>query len=296
MDRFISKIKYDTDEAILKKMYDLYLDTPIAIKYLKKIGVSEQVIKDNIVKIYDFVMDCRYCSNCPGLANCKKDKPLLIHEVIYKNDYLDINLSPCKQYLKDLTMKSNFIVSDFNDEWWGIDLKNINKNKKRTEAILAYASYLKGESNRWIYLTGAPATGRSYLACAIALDLAKRNKGPIAYLNAMTRFNELNSLSYKDNALFLDIIDKYSKVNVLVIDDFGNELKTDVVRESIIFNILNKRSALKLLTIFTSDFDIDDIVTMLDTNKSSGPKARQIGRLLKANCQNEINLGEISLY
>ncbi len=296
MDRFISKIKYDTDETILKKMYDLYLDTPVAIKYLKKIGVPDEIIKDNITKIYDFVVDCRYCSNCPGLGKCKKDNPHLIHEIIYKNNYLDVNLSPCKQYIKDINMKSSFIVSDFPHEWWGIDLKTINKNKKRTEAILAYASYLKKENNRWLYLTGATSTGRSYLACAIALDLAKRNKGPIAFINAMKTFNELNSLSYKDNALFLDYIDKYSKVNILVIDDFGNELKTDVVRESIIFNILNKRSALKLFTIFTSDFEISDIVTMLDTNKSSGPKAKLIGRILKSNCQEEINLGEISLY
>ncbi len=91
-------------------------------------------------------------------------------------------------------------------------------------------------------------------------------------------------------------MDLYCNCDVLVFDDFGNEFKNDLIRDSIIFEIISKRSAAHLFTIFTSDFSIEDIVTLYSTSKSAALRAKQIGRLIKNNAQEEINLGEISIY
>ena len=91
-------------------------------------------------------------------------------------------------------------------------------------------------------------------------------------------------------------MDLYCCCNVLVLDDFGNEFKNDLIRDSIIFEIISKRSAAHLFTIFTSDFTIEDIITLYSTSKSAALRAKQIGRLIKNNAQEEVNLGEISIY
>ena len=128
----------------------------------------------------------------------------------------------------------------------------------------------------------------------MAIDIARRDKGPVAFIDAPYRFKELQST--KDNNTFNNLIEKYSHVPVLVIDDLGNEYKSDFVRESILFPILSNRAKAHLLTIITSDFSMNDITTMYLTNQASKPKVEQIKRLLKRMCQKEINLGDLSVY
>ena len=83
---------------------------------------------------------------------------------------------------------------------------------------------------------------------------------------------------------------------MLVLDDFGNEHKNDFERDAILFEILSKRSANRLFTIFTSDFNIDEIVTLYGTTKAAMIRARQIGRLIKGNVKEETSLGEVGIY
>ena len=148
--------------------------------------------------------------------------------------------------------------------------------------------------NAWIYISGEAGTGRTFVAANLAIEIAKREKGPVAFIDAPYRFKELQGT--KDHDAFNRLIEKYSTVPVLVIDDLGNEYKSDFVRESILFPILSNRAKAHLLTIITSDFDINDFTTMYLTNQASKPKVEQIKRLLKRMCGKEINLGDLSVY
>ena len=75
-----------------------------------------------------------------------------------------------------------------------------------------------------------------------------------------------------------------------------NEYKNDFIRDGILFEILSKRASDKLFTIFTSDFSIEDVVALYSTTKSATIRAKQIGKIIKNNAEEEINLGEISIY
>ena len=203
-------------------------------------------------------------------------------------------LVPCKEYLKLVKFKGQFIVRDFDDDWLTSELKRLDKTNERLEVLAKYKKFRDGESTEWIYIMGEAGTGRSFVAANLAIDIAKNELGPIAFLNAPMRFKEL--ASKKDNNQFNELLKKYEEVPVLVIDDIGNEYKSDYVRENILFPILNARSKAHLFTIFTSDFNINDITTMYLTNQASKPKVEQIKRLLKRCCGKEINLGEMSIY
>lgn len=287
---------YLENEETINAMKQAYLDSPKAIKHLNSIGVDQELAFKNIAKVYDFVSDLNYCSNCPGMKNCQKNNPLLCVKIVNKSGMVDRQLVPCKEYLKYINYKNQFTVMDFDEKWLEDDLKNIDKTDRRADAIKLMLNYAAGKSNDWIYLIGGPGTGRSYLAAMMANKLAKDNKGPICFINASKRFKELNDYNYKDSVKFDNILRNYSTCPILIIDDFGNEVKNDVVRDGVLLQILNARASKRLFTIFTSDFSIDEIVDLYSTSKAATPRANQIGKIIKGFAKEEINLGDISLY
>lgn len=296
MERIKVDLNIQSSDEILESMYQDYLSCPAAMKYLRNLGLTDEIVRENIAKIYDFIRDMKYCSKCPGVDECKKENPLLCTRVTYEHGFLDRKIIPCKKFLERVEFQNQFIVRDFDDELLDKSIKDIDKRESRDVALNKYMNYTKSKYNEWIYLSGTGNTGRSFLASIFALDSAKRKNGPIIYANCIKRIGELLDLYFKDKEEFKKQIELYSNVPFLVLDDFGNEVKNDIVRDAIIFPILSTRASKKLFTIITSDFSVDDVITLYSLNKAGEIRAKQIGRLIKTASGKEINLGSISIY
>ncbi len=297
MEKLKVNMVVEKDEDLRQKMKEAYLACPQAIKYISELKVPDEVIEKNIVKIFDFVSDINYCNRCPGVKKCNKTNPLLCTKIIYSHGELDRQLVPCKELLKQVTFKNQFVIRDFEEDWLDSNLRSIDRNKGRELAINKYHNYIKTKDNSWIYVTGNKNSGRSYLAAALTSDAARRERGPICFLNTTLRLRELYDLGYgKKKEEFDKKLDLYSNVPILVLDDFGNEFKNDFVRDAILFSILSIRAGKKLMTIFTSDFNIEEIETLYSNTKAGAIRAKQVARLIKSMCDEEINLGEISIY
>lgn len=285
------------DQQTLKKMIDSFRNNAAAVKYVKSLGISDEEIDQNITRFYSFSEDLSYCKNCPGLNKCEKDNPHLCTKITYRDGFIEKTLVPCKKLLERVNFEKEFKVMDFPKEWLDASLKDVDINSTARKTVLTkYTNYIKNLSSQWIYMTGEGGTGRSYYAACLCVDAAKRQKGPICFINCATRIKDLYGMSFKQKEDFQRILDIYCSCPILVLDDFGNEVKNDFVRDGIVFQILSKRVSQKLFTIITSDFPIEDIVTMYDTNKAAGVRARQIGRMLASASKEEINLGEVALY
>lgn len=296
MERIKVNLDIQSSEDILNEMYQEYLSCPKAIAYLHKLGLSDDIVKENIAKIYDFVSDLKYCANCPGVDNCKKENPLLITKVTYNGKYLDREIIPCKKFLQRVEFQNQFVMRDFNESYLKVKISGLDKNEKRAPAVNKYLQYTKNKIGEWIYLSGAQNTGRSFLAAVFARDAAEKKLGPIAFLNCSKRINELTDLYFKNKDRFKEQLEMLSNIPILVLDDFGNEMKNDVVRDAIVFPILSTRASKKLFTIITSDFSISDIVNLYSTSEPGKIRAKQIGNILKAASGKEINLGDLAIY
>ena len=293
MERLKANFLFEENKELIAKLKQEYLMCPQAIKYVNSLKIPENVVDEEIVKIYDFVTDLKVCKNCPGLSSCPKDTPALCTRITYKDGVVGRELVPCKKYLEEIKFEKSFIVRDFDVEWLKSDLRKIDRLTGRKEAIEKYNKHYKDEPDTWIYLKGDNGSGRSYLAANLAIDAARKQRGPVAFLDVPSRFKLLAS---KKDLDFKKMLDLWTSVPVLVLDDLGNEYKSDYVRENILFPILNLRSKNHLFTIFTSDFSIAEIATMYTTNAASKPKADQIKRLLKRMCGEELNQGELAVY
>ncbi|MCQ2802487.1 MAG: ATP-binding protein [Bacilli bacterium] len=293
MERLTVNSRFKDEDKVLKKMKADYLACPAAVKYINSLNIPEEIVDKQIVKINDFVSDLNFCRHCPGVDKCDKDTPRLCTKIVYVDGVVERQVVPCKKYLELVKFKKQFLIRDFPEEWMSGTLKKIDNSAPRAEAIKKYQNFFKNNEGESLYIVGEAGTGRSYLAANIALEIARDEKGPIAFIDVPSKFKELGS---KKDEAFTSLIDKYLKVPVLVLDDLGNEYKSDYVRETILFPIINARSKAHLFTIITSDFSIDDICLMYQTNQASKPKVEQIKRIMKKTFGNEINLGSVSIY
>ena len=297
MEKLKINMTVETDDEIIEQMKKAYQACPQAIKYCNDLGIPAEKVDENIVKIYDFVSDINYCKKCPGVKKCNKTNPLLCTKIIYSHGEVDRQLVPCKELLKQISFKKQFIVMDFEEEHLDSNLRSIDRNAGRDLALEKYRDFVKNKQNHWIYLIGGKNSGRSYFASALVVDAARRERGPICFLNSTLRLRELNDLGYgKKKEEFDKKLELYSNVPILVLDDFGNEFKTDFVRDAILFPILSTRASKRLLTIFTSDFAINEVETLYSNTKAGAIRAKQIARLISSMCDEEINLGDLSIY
>ena len=296
MEKLKVNFEVKEDEDILSQMKKEFYDCAAAVKYCKEIGIPEEMIDDNITKIFDFVCDINYCKRCPGVKECHKNNPLLISKVIFKNGVVSNQLVPCKALLKQMSFEKQFKVRDFPEEWFNKTLRDLDASAERKLALKKYADFIKGGYSGWIYLNGGIGTGKSFFAAVISIDAANRNLGPICFMNCSSRIREMSELTYKKTSDLQDYINKYSTVPILVLDDFGNEFKSDFIRDAIIYPILSYRASKNLFTIITSDFTIDEIKVMYGINKPGEIRARQIANLLSNQCGEEINLGDLKIH
>ena len=295
----IKNLSVQSDDTLIQQMKEALYACPSALKFLKELGMSEEVMERNITKIYDFVRDINYCRKCPGIKKCKKDNAYVISKVTYSYGVVENQLVPCPEILKRVSFERQFLVRDFSDEWLDVIMSDVNKSKSKTEAMEVYMKYLRNESTDWIYLNGGIGSGKSYFAAALSIDLAKRGlkgKSPICFINASQRFLELSDLNKQKSDEFKKKLELYSTVPVLVIDDFGHGLRNDFIRDAIINEIITTRCNKKLFTIITSNFSLDDIEVLYSTSNAGAIMSKQIVKTIKAMCKKEINLGDLKLY
>ena len=287
------------DSSTVKEMEEEVFSNLKAIKYLRQIGLDDNQIRDNIAKIYDFSVDMKNCKDCKGIEHCNKDPKYLVSSVTFKNGIVDRNVIPCKKYLEHTKFLKKFVVTDFPSEWLNNDLKkdvsNIN-SKANLSIFKIYNDAINGKSNDWAFVKGDIACGKSFYIATLCVDAAKNsNYESIAFINVPDRFKELTDLAFTKNPKFQEEIIKYQNVDFLVLDDFGNEFKSDFVRDNILYPILSSRVKNKKFTIITSNYNIDDCALMYQTSASSKPKVEQVRKMFKLMCKSEITLLNPSL-
>ena len=71
MEKLKVNYEVENDDKLLNEMKKAYAACPAAVKYCNEIGIPEELIDDNITKIFDFVCDINYCRS--------RDKGLSLH-------------------------------------------------------------------------------------------------------------------------------------------------------------------------------------------------------------------------
>lgn len=267
---------------------------------LNKYELDETGLHDNINMINQYYEDKKYCEYCPGLAKCAKENAgytMSINKI--NNKFLQSNFSPCQKTLEEMQYTRSFIYRDFKEEYEDISLEDVElkTNRKRVFLVQEFSKILEGESSRWLYLLGNNGVGKTYVAVALANTFVRLGHGNAAVLDSSKRIKELSSLSRKNSAQFDEVMEELSNVDLLILDDLGNEYKSEYVRDMIVIPLLNERVKLNKVTIITSEFSIEDLATLYSIGDRAGQiKGKQLLNILRSACEKEFDLSGVNFF
>ena len=264
---------------------------------LKPLGLTNKEVRDNIGKLADYQEDFNICKNCPGFDKCPKKTPHISTYVYKDGSYLTTRSEPCKKLIEEMELDSKYIAKDFPQEWKKSVVKNIDLSENRRPLIKEFVSIAKGKSHRWLFVKGNHKVGKSFVLVTFANEFVAMGLGQVAVINANKQFKALADIAYSDKESFKKTIDLLCNVPLLVIDDFGQEYKNELIRDQIVLPILNERSHNDKLTFFSSEFTIDEIQQLYSLGRNGGAiRGKQLGNLLNDMCVKEFDLTGASIY
>ena len=295
-------------QKTIKEIYDFLSKNSIIKEQVMRIfniksKYDEQKIFFNFSSdIWMFINDKKYCLNCPGFEKCCKRGIFFPHykiDLVYDGVFVFQKLLPCDLKIEYIKKNSSYIFKDFiylgpfrDYPYSLISLKISNLDVTRNRlALFEKCSEImaNAKKTKWIFIFGSFLSGKTYVSVAILNDLLavlrKNSKEESAvFLNFPKRISELQNVFFSDQKEFKKLISLYYSVPFLVIDNFGDEFKSEFIRDKIIWPILLARAENNLVTIFNSRFDYDNIFKMYSMNYKDGAIGKQIVELLKKMC------------
>lgn len=151
--------------------------------------------------------------------------------------------------------------SDFNFENYIIN----EENKESVEKLKKYIEdNIKGNKKDGLIITGEIGKGKTHLACAVANKLIEN--GQIVLIGRVSFLMNFIKNTFKENDISdREILDLYSTIDMLIIDDFGTEKVTKWELEQL-YKIVQNRDENKLPIIITTRFNLNDLIERLGAN------------------------------
>jgi DNA replication protein DnaC len=284
----------DNLDAAIDEQYQTLVSDPRVNQEIKRLGASEAEVKENIAAFIAFQDDQSYCSKCPDLTGCQKPQHHYQVRLERVGRFIERTFAPCPLLMAKMERDRRYLYTDFDEAWKDATLGALDGKHSRSQVIAAALPVIRGQSQRWLFLTGAHRVGKSFLMVTFINELLAQGAKQAAVINAGIRFKELLDLAINDKAGFKTTFDQLAAVPVLGIDDFGNEYKSDFLRDQIVYPLLLERAKNKKTTLFTSDFKINEIGTLYATSEAGKIRSRQLVRLLKDYAENELEVGGLS--
>ena len=298
MERLSNNLNVELDKDLkeyAKELYKNLLDDADLYKELIGEGFSNKEIFDHIGFFTDLKENRDLDKKIKSFDDCIKYNHYYYFRVIRKGLNFDKVFYANKFYEQYLKYCSHFIFKDFENEFNDVTYNNI---KNYTGAKSEIKKKLK--NNKWIYLTGAFRSGRTYFAIGMCNSfINKHNDCKVAFINCPKRFAELVDLYFNDKDSFKYLMDSIKNADFVVLDDFGSEFKSTSVRDIVVKPILLYRGINNLNTVFTSNFDVKEICKMYEINakdSNASLNVKELKEVLDNKVENELLLSNLPLY
>ena len=227
--------------------------------FIEDNNLSDEFLYDNY-SIFLRVLNSREkCLNCIGLNNCiQKNKGQRL-SLRYDNVLIE-EVEYCK-YGRNIidagTLKDSYIYCDVPDNLLYLDLNNVEYTSEQKNLYLKLASILHNKTDKGLYISGDLGVGKTYLCIALCNSLVKKGK-KVSFVKISDFFNQMKA-TIGSNESMERKINKIKNSEYLVLDDIGSESVSEFVRDDILFPILDYRLENKLITIFTSNLNKEDL-------------------------------------
>lgn len=257
---------------------------PLFKEFIIKHQISDEEIKDNASKFIKVRDDKAKCNGCKG--KCIKKMAQTQLELVFDDEKrtAEIKFVICHYYAKINLLKMNYLYLDFPLEYLEYDFsKELISNDYRLvrkKLITKLVNILNTNSSKGLFVYGDNRIGKTFILSLFSMKYIEKTKKSVAFCSSKDLFQTIQDSLFNDKERAKEYINQLIDVDLLILDGFGNEYKSDYVRDTIVYPLLSARLEKHKLTMFTSNFSIEEIEEMYDTSKSSKPRARQLKKVL----------------
>lgn len=241
--------------------------------FIRQNNLTHSQVEDAMILFLNFIDDSVF----DEYGNYEsKEHPGFKMVLSVKNGIVEMNYQRCNDDLKTIpeNLKSiavpqeqkRAILSDF----------SLTTEQRRTAHRYArmFINNFGEEDNKGLYISGMFRTGKSYLAAAIGRAIAEKGHSVL-----MVYYPELSSTlkGYIGTPLFQETLDSLKDVDLLILDDFGGESVSPLIRDEVLGVVLQYRMVKKLPIIITSNITVSRLA---DTSlRKDGSEGEQIKAL-----------------
>ena len=144
------------------------------------------------------------------------------------------------------------------------NFKITKENEKAYCKAKEYAQLIKNGERKSLIITGNIGTGKTHLASSIANFLIQ-SEISVVFGTLINLLNEVKDTYTMENKTESFIIEKYSKVPLLIIDDLGKERPSEWTLEKL-FTIINNRYENNLPVVITTNYNRERLRERLANN------------------------------
>lgn len=198
----------------------------------------------------------------------KEEEQKRLEEEALRKKQLEIDRLFNMSKLGERFKKRNFDTFVVNDE-----------NKRAYEIANRFVNNFEGARTEGygIMFSGTCGAGKTHIACSIAIELIKKGI-PVIYGTAITLLDKIKETYSENDKSEAELLELYSNVDLLIVDDLGKEKPTEWVVEKLYY-IINQRYENLKPTIITSNFDLSKLTERLTVKNNNSTAEAIVSRL-----------------
>ncbi len=282
MQVFISRKSDQSLEQLVQRM-NLH---PVVTEFHSRYpDADKEMIDRSLSAIYQAVVEYDQCQRCPGLDLCPNLVQGYQSTLSYNGYMIENGLYKCRhlrlkeeQRDRESLINSHFVPNEILEATF----KTIERDGERMDAILAVMNFCNncepGKNDIGLYLHGSFGVGKSRIMAAAARKLAERHIASLM-IYVPDFFREVKE-SIGENSVGKKI-EALKTVPVLILDDIGAEMMSAWARDEVLGAILQYRVSEKLPTLFTSNYNFDELEEHLSYSFKSGMEELKAKRIME---------------
>ena len=286
----------NANKEILKKktaISDALLSKKEIKNIIEKLDVGMEEFDYYLGYFLSYYEDKKFCKECQNLDNCNKEIKGTVLKLVRKEDgSIEREYTLCPKREEQRKINNNYLIRDFNDELLKSDLNNMEMKAERKEYEKKIMQIYLGKIKDGMFVCGGSGSGKSFPLIALCNHFVRDDK-KCAFVDVKTFIESLKN-TFGDNKENVRLMDTVKNVDVLVLDNLGEEKQSEWVRDDVISSIIDYRSKNNSLTFITSCYTLSELEKMYNvakTNIEMGKiKASKFIDKIKSICPNIINI------